>query len=191
MNRLSGALKKVNYRFFEVFKQSKKEGINILLSGNIDVVNGKSGVSGYSFEGQDAFFIALDIRSGDIETALCRELMHTIENRMADADKVFMNWNNYNPDGFSYSEFIAGSAEAPYIPETEKDLNNVYFTDSYACANPEEDRARLFAAIFMREKFGRDINSYPHLAEKASALKHVLLTYYPALSDTEALINIK
>ena len=191
MNRLSGALKKVNYRFFEVFKQSKKEGINILLSGNIDLVNGKSGVSGHSFTGQDAYYIALDVRNGDIETALCRELMRTIENRMADADKVFMNWNNYNPEGFSYSEFIAGSAEAPYIPETEKELSNVYFTDSYACANPEEDRARLFAAIFMPEKFGRDINSYPHLAEKASALKHVLLTYYPALSETEALSNIK
>ncbi|MBR5181458.1 MAG: hypothetical protein IKW88_04340 [Clostridiales bacterium] len=191
MNRLSGALKKVNYRFFEVFKQSKKEGINILLSGNIDVIDGKTGVSGYSFAGQDAFYIALDARSGDIETAFLRELMHTIEHRMADADKVFMNWNNYNPQGFYYSEFIAGSAEAPYIPETEKDLNNVYFTDSYACANAEEDRARLFAAMFMPEKFGRDINSYPHIAEKASALKHVLLTYYPALSDTEALSNIK
>ena len=191
MNRLSAVLKKVNYRFFEVFKQNKKEGINILLSGNIDIIDGKTGVSGLSFTGTDAFYIALDVRSGEIETAFCRELMHTIESRLANADQVFKDWDSFNPEGFTYSEFSAGSTEAPYVPETESDVNNVYFTDSYACASPNEDRARLFAAILMPEKYGRDINSYPHLAGKASAIKHVLLTYYPALSDSEMLSGIK
>ena len=191
MNRLSAVLKKVNYRFFEVFKQNKKEGINIILSGNIDVIDGKSGVPGYSFTGQDAYYIVLDVRSGDIENAFCRELMHTIENRMVNADQVFKDWNSFNPEDFSYSELTAGSAEAPYVPETAEDTNYVYFTDSYACASPYEDRARIFAAIFMPEKFGRDISSYPHLADKAAAIKHVLLTYYPALSDSEVLNSIR
>jgi len=191
MNRLSAVLKQINYRFFEVFKQNKKEGINILLTSNVDVVDGKSSVPGYSFTGENAYYIAIDVRAGDIENALCRELMHTVENRMPDADKVFVNWNSLNPQGFIYSEITAGSAEAPYIPETESDINNVYFTDSYACASASEDRARLFTAIFLPEKYGRNINSYPHLADKASALKHVLLTYYPALSDSQALGAVK
>ena len=191
MNRLSAVLKQVNYRFFEVFKQNKKEGINILLTSNVDVIDGKSSVPGYSFTGENAFYIALDVRSGDIENALCRELMHTVENRMADAEKVFVSWNSLNPEGFMYSEFTAGSAEAPYVPDTESDPDKVYFTDSYACASPAEDRARLFAAIFLPEKYGRNINSYPHLANKASALKHVLLTYYPALSESQALSGIR
>lgn len=191
MNRLSAVLKQVNYRFFEVFKQSKKDGINIMLTGGVDVIDGKTGVQGYSFTGENAFFIALDVRAGDIENALCCELMHTIENRMADADKVFVSWSSLNPEGFYYSEIISGSEGAPYVPENESDVNKVYFTDSYACASPREDRARLFAAIFMPDKYGRDINSYPHLAAKASELKHVLLTYYPALSESQALSVIR
>ena len=190
MNRISAVLKKVNYRFFDVFKQNRKEGICIILSGDIDVVDGKSGVDSCSFTGKDAYYIVLNIWSNDIETALCRELMHTIESRMANADQVFTDWNTFNPEGFSYSEFTAGSAEAPYVPDTEGDANNVYFTDSFACASPAEDRARLFAAVLMPEKYGRSISSYPHLMSKASALKHVLLTYYPALSDSQEISAI-
>ena len=187
MNRISAVLKKVNYRFFDVFKQSRKDGVCILLTGNIDVVDGKSSVPSYSFAGKDAYFIALNIWSNDIENAFCQEIMHTIESRMANADQVFTDWSTFNPEGFYYSEFSAGSAEAPYVPDTESDVNNVYFTDSYACASPAEDRARLFAAILMPEKYGRNISSYPHLMNKASAIKHVLLTYYPALSDSQEL----
>lgn len=191
MNRLSAVLKKLNYRFFEVFKQDKKNGLCILLSGNIDVIDGKSGVPGYSFSDQNAYYIALNVFDNDIEMVMSRELMHTIESRLVNADMIFGSWSSLNPEGFAYSEMMAGVQEAPYVPASENDVNNVYFTDPYACASPYEDRARLFAAMLMPEKYGGDINSYPHLADKASAIKHVLLTYYPALSETQIMNGIK
>lgn len=189
--RLYTALKKFNYRFFDTFKQNKKAGVCIMLCGNMNVMNAKSGVEGFSFTGDDAYYIALDARSADLPTTFCREIMHTVENRMADADRVFGEWNRYNPDGFVYSELSAGAAEAPYVPETESDPANVYFTDSFACASPAEDRARLFAVMFMPETYKRNLSDYPCLMSKAAGLKHVLLTYYPSLSDTAALQNIK
>ena len=191
MNRLSKVLKKLNYNFFEVFKQSKKDGVIVMLSGKIDVTDDKSGVPGFSFTAGNAFYVVVDVRSGDVENAFCRELMHTIEHRMVNSDQVFGDWNRYNPEDFMYSAFTAGSAETPYVPETESDVNNVYFTDSYAYASAYEDRARLFAAMFMPENYGRNINDYPNLKAKATGLKHVLITYYPSLAETEALKNIK
>lgn len=191
MNRLSAVLKKLNYRFFEVFKQNKKNGVCILLSGDIDILDGKSGVPGCSFSDANAYYIALNVFDNDIEMVMSRELMHTIESRIVNADQVFGNWSSFNPEGFAYSEVLAGAQEAPYVPATESDVNNVYFTDTYACASPYEDRARLFAAMLMPEKYGREISSYPHLAAKASAVKHVLLTYYPALSETQMLSGIE
>lgn len=191
MTRLYTALKKFNYRFFDTFKQNKKEGVCVLLCGNMNVMDARSGVEGLSFNGDDAYYIALDARSSDLPVTFCREMMHTIENRMADSDRVFGEWNRYNPEGFVYSELSAGAAEAPYVPENESDPANVYFTDSFSCASAYEDRARLFAVMFMPESYKRNLSDYPGLMAKASGLKHVLLTYYPSLSDTDALQNIK
>ena len=191
MNKLSSALKKFNYKFFDEFKWTKKDGICILLSGNIDTLNEKQGVEGLSFTGDKNFYIALNVRSEDISAAFCREIMHTIEHRMVDPDLIFVEWNNYNPEGFAYSELSAGSPETPYVPENEADPAKVYFTDSYACASPSEDRARLFAAMFMPESFGKNISDYPCLMSKAAGLKHILQTYYPSLSGLEALKNIR
>ena len=190
MNKLNAALKKFNYKFFDEFKWTKKEGICVLLSGNIDVIDQKSGVEGYSFSGDKIYYIAIDVRKGDIPLTFCRELMYTIESRMADSDTVFEDWDKYNPEGFAYSELSAGSREAPYVPENEGDPSKVYFTDSYACASPYEDRARIFAAMFMPEAYGRNLSDYPCLMSKAAGVKHILLTYYPSLSESEALKQV-
>ena len=190
MNNLSPALKKFSYKFFDEFKWNKKSGINILLAGNI-ATEEKSGMEGYSFTGKDAYYIALDIHSGNVATAFCREIMHTIEQRMVNSDQIFDEWNKYNPGNFAYSELIAGAADAPYVPENESDPANVYFTDSYACASPYEDRARIFAAMILPEKFGRSLSDYPCLMSKAAGLKHVLLIYYPSLSESAVLKDIK
>ena len=191
MNKVSAVLKKLNYNFFDVFKQSKKEGLNILFAGKIDVIDGKTVVPSYSFSGPNAYYIALDIRSGEVESAFCREIMHTIESRMFNSEQVFGEWNRYNPADFAYSEISAGAADASYVPENEKDPGNVYFTDAFACASAGEDRARLFAAMIMPEKNRWKITDYPNLKSKASGLKHVLLTYYPALSDLPVLKDIE
>lgn len=191
LSKLYTALKKFNFRFFDTFKQNKKEGVCILLCGNINVMDEKSGVAGLSFNGSDAYYIALDVRSYDLPTAFCREMMHTIEHRMNNSEQIFGEWNRYNPEGFVYSELTAGAAEAPYVPENETDPANVYFTDSFACASAYEDRARLFAVMFMPETYKRKLSDYPNLMAKAAGMKHVLLTYYPSLSDTPALQEIK
>ena len=191
LTKLYTALKKFNFRFFDTFKQNKKEGVCILLCGNINVMDEKSGVEGMSFNGSDAYYIALDVRSQNIPAAFCREMMHTIEHRMVNSEQIFGEWNRYNPEGFVYSELTAGAAEAPYVPENETDPANVYFTDSFACASSYEDRARLFAVMFMPETYKRKLSDYPNLMAKAAGIKHVLLTYYPSLSDTQALQEIK
>ena len=116
MRQLNAGLKKFNYKFFDEFKWTKKDGVCILLSGNIDVIDQKSGVEGYSFSGDKLYYIAIDVRKADIPLTFCRELMHTIEGRMANSDTIFEEWNKYNPEGFAYSEIIAGSSEAPYVP---------------------------------------------------------------------------
>ena len=191
MNKLYTALKKFNFRFFDTFKQNKKEGVCILLGSNISVTDEKSGVEGYSFTGKDAYYIALDVRSVNLPVAFCREMMHTIEHRMANSEQVFGEWNRYNPEGFVYSELTAGAAEARYVPDNESDPANVYFTDPYACASASEDRARIFAVMFMPETYKKKLSDYPNLMAKAAGIKHVLLTYYPSLSDSQALQGIK
>ena len=77
------------------------------------------------------------------------------------------------------------------MPENESDPAKVYFTDSYACASPYEDRARIFACMFLPEKYGRNLSDYPCLMSKAAGLKHVLLVYYPSLSESAVLKDIR
>lgn len=190
MNDLSPALKKFSYKFFDEFKWNKKDGINILLSKNISMEE-RSGMEGASFTGKNAYYIALDIHSGNMAMAFLREIMHTIEHRMVNSDQIFKEWERYNPENFSYSELSAGAADAPFVPENESDPAKVYFTDSYACASPYEDRARIFACMFMQEKYGRNLSDYPCLMSKAAGLKHVLLVYYPSLSESAVLKDIR
>ena len=190
MKDLSPALKKFSYKFFDEFKWNKKDGINILLSGNI-AMEERGGMEGASFTGKNAYYIALDIHSGNMAMTLLREIMHTIEHRMVNSEQIFKDWERYNPEGFSYSELSAGAADAPYVPENESDPAKVYFTDSYACASPYEDRARIFACMFLPEKYGRNLSDYPCLMSKAAGLKHVLLVYYPSLSESAVLKDIR
>lgn len=190
LNRLTPVLKKLNYQFFDEFKWNKKEGVKVLLTGKLTAVEDNSVLQGLSFTDQTAFNIALNVRSNDVTNTFCREIMHTIEHRMVDADTVFADWNRYNPEGFAYSRLSAGAADAPYVPENESDKANVYFTDSYACANAYEDRARIFAAMFMPESYGRNIAEYPNLLAKASGIKHVLMTYHPSLNETATIKSI-
>ena len=44
--------------------------------------------------------------------------------------------------------------------------------------------------MFMPEAYGRNLSDYPCLMSKAAGLKHILLTYYPSLSEAEALKSI-
>ena len=190
MKKISVALKKFNYSFFHSFVESRQEGVSIVLSGSMTVSGEISGLEGHSFTGENAYYIIIDYRSPDVASAFCREVMHTIENKMTNPKQVFEKWDSYNPPDFAYLNTRSGAAEAYYIPDTEDDRENVYFTDAYACASAKEDRARLFAALFMPEEYGKNLRDYPRIMAKAAELKHVIITYHPALADTPALSSI-
>ncbi len=94
-------------------------------------------------EGTDAYVVIAAGRFS--QQALYHELYHVMETRILNKSPAMDQWNDWNPQGFSYT----------YGPEPTGDWEqwlsgeNQAFIDTYSMTLPKEDRARVFEYAMM------------------------------------------
>lgn len=128
------------------------------------------------------YLIALDISQMPLETNVCHELMHTIENKLKSQGEYFSKWSSFNPKKYEYSYSYKVTNRTEYTIGMTTD-DNVYFVDYYSHTFPAEDMARVFENICFEGK-DSSIKNYSHLLEKGKYLKETLYKYYPSLENT-------
>lgn len=117
---------------------------------NVCIVRGINGIhlagnqepaTGIQFlDGTDAYVV---ITAGqDSRQTLYRELFHAMETHILTGSSALDQWNNLNPQGFTYGD---------PSPASEDLLSgeNQAFLDEASMALPREDRSRIFAAAMM------------------------------------------
>ena len=96
--------------------------------------------AGIQFFGEQGASIAL-AADQDTEYALYHELCHLIDTYVITHTNAYDNWENLNPDGFSYDYDYTANAQrdsGAYLTDS-----NRYFIDTYSMSYPKEDRARI------------------------------------------------
>lgn len=92
-------------------------------------------------DGTDAYVV---ITAGKYaEQALYHELFHAMETHILTGSSALDQWNNLNPQEFSYTYGVSDTVE---YPDTWLSGENQAFLDTYAMTFPKEDRSRIFEA---------------------------------------------
>ncbi len=181
LNKIDNIMSKFPEGFFKTFYDDTYKGLHIYLTGKITPKNLDKQVenpTAYSLTYDAKYIIVIDITKNDLETTLAHEIFHNIEFKLQDKN-IFLNWNKYNPQNFTYNYSYTKPYKYDYTLN-EEDNNNVYFIDKYSETYPEEDRARIFEVIC---NSNNNLSLYPHLYQKALYLKTEILKYYPNFSE--------
>ena len=176
LNNLDKVLSKFNKEFFNEFKDNKYMGLIIYLSGKMksnDKANTIINPSAYTVLEHDRFEMVLDIRQDSLDTTICHEMMHSIENRMGSIE----GWNKLNPIDFKYLNNYREDIDDKY---TIKD-KEAYFVDNYSKISESEDIAIIFENICSNN----DLSKYPNLYNKSIYLRDKLIERFPSLKDSD------
>ena len=135
------------------------DSIQASASGSLD------SAMGLQFEEAGACYIALAVSPPEeLRATLIHELSHLIDTQVIRASNAYDNWNDLNPQEFSYS--LNANADMSRYQSFLSGTNRC-FVDEYAMSFPAEDRARileyaaspgnsdLFVAPVMQQKLKR------------------------------------
>ncbi len=178
LNNIDKVLNKFNKEFFNEFKDKKYMGLVIYLSGKMksnDKANTVIDPAAYTVLEHDRFEMVLDIRQDSLDTTICHEMMHSIENRMGSIKE----WDKLNPKDFKYLNDYREEIDNKYTLQ-EKNINDVYFVDNYSKAYQTEDIAIIFENICSNN----DLSKYPNLYKKSLYLKDKLIERFPSLEKS-------
>ena len=174
-----------NEKFFANFLGYGMSGLEIYLADDIKATS-KSQITNASVVGlfvkkNNKYNIILKVNSEEnINTIAFHETFHVIEDYLASFNITFLDWNNLNPDNFTYSNVYYTNQTFRDTLGFNKYANSIYFVDNYARSNAQEDRARMFEYICQ----GEDFNKYPHLYAKINYIKRILLANFPELYNS-------
>lgn len=127
-------------------------------------------VIGMSFENGDWHCIAYQVSNERLETLLCHEIWHAMEDKLISENWNAIDswtWSACNPRGFDYYyDYDDAMNEADgswlYFGTAE----DVYFVDAYATMNPREDRARIMEYILGAEDEADALAQHPVIRQK-------------------------
>ena len=91
-------------------------------------------------------------KKGKIMRSIHHEMYHILEYYMKlefDIDKLYKDWNSYNPPKFEYQNNIA-LLNTEYVYGIDKDENS-YFVSIYSKSSDKEDKAEVFADTMIAE----------------------------------------
>lgn len=185
INSVENVLGKLTKDFYDSLYENGYKGLNIYLTGELKPADASSQnftPAGYTSLYENMYLIALDISQMPLETNVCHELMHTIENKLKSQGEYFSKWSSFNPKKYEYSYSYKVTNRTEYTIGMTTD-DNVYFVDYYSHTFPAEDMARVFENICFEGK-DSSIKNYSHLLEKGKYLKETLYKYYPSLENT-------
>lgn len=134
---------------------------------------GTGDTAGVFYDGDEYKIVQIDVNDycpeenpDDIGAFFCytlhHEIGHMISFTMLDRadNSVFPltedRWNSFNPDDFEYVGYYDDEKESELF---SKDDNSEYFTFSYACSTPEEDRAIIFGTA-MNYYMGNEVMGF-------------------------------
>ena len=178
-----------NADFFQRFTDYGMDGLEIYLVDDITSTTknefGNADVVGLFVRKNNKYNIILKVNSEEnINTIAFHETFHAIEDYLASFNITFANWNNLNPDNFTYSNIYYTNQIFTDTLNNNKYNNGIYFIDNYARSNALEDRARTFEYICQ----GEDFSEYPHLQAKAKYIKQIVLANFPELYNSSYFI---
>lgn len=139
--------------FFTQFRNARGEGGVQFLP--VSEFHMSFEVIGMSFENGDWHCIAYQVSNERLETLLCHEIWHAMEDKLISENWNAIDswaWSACNPRGFDYYyDYDDAMNEADgswlYFGTAE----DVYFVDAYSTMNPREDRARIMEYIMGAE----------------------------------------
>lgn len=178
-----------NEEFFANFTGYGMSGLEIYLADDIKATSTSeitnASVVGLFVKKNSKYNIVLKVNAEEnINTIAFHETFHAIEDYLASFNITFANWDNLNPDGFTYSNVYYTNQTFMDTLGFNKYANSIYFVDNYARSNVMEDRARMFEYICQ----GEDFNEYPHLNAKVNYIKRILLANFLSLYNSSYFI---
>ena len=178
-----------NEEFFANFTGYGMSGLEIYLADDIKATSTSeitnASVVGLFVKKNSKYNIVLKVNAEEnINTIAFHETFHAIEDYLASFNITFANWDNLNPDGFTYSNVYYTNQTFTDTLGFNKHANSIYFVDNYARSNVMEDRARMFEYICQ----GEDFSEYPHLNAKVNYIKRILLANFPSLYNSSYFI---
>ena len=164
-------------------------GLEIYLADDIKATSTSeitnASVVGLFVKKNSKYNIVLKVNAEEnINTIAFHETFHAIEDYLASFNITFANWDNLNPDGFTYSNIYYTNQTFTDTLGFNKYANSIYFVDNYARSNVMEDRARMFEYICQ----GEDFSEYPHLNAKVNYIKRILLANFLSLYNSSYFI---
>lgn len=170
--------------FFNQFVDAAgNSGITLMLANIAD------DATGYAAYREDKNYLVIDLsgypNSRAAYSAVCHELWHATENFIKDKIPDAFDdekWNAMNPDGFEYANTYDCDvwALADKWISCNEAPENTYFTDSYGCTYPCEDRARIMEQVMTGEDGIKEMTECPHLKAKlrfmAEAIRQIFDT---------------
>lgn len=178
-----------NEEFFANFTGYGMSGLEIYLADYIKATSTSeitnASVVGLFVKKNSKYNIVLKVNAEEnINTIAFHETFHAIEDYLASFNITFANWDNLNPDGFTYSNIYYTNQTFTDTLGFNKYANSIYFVDNYARSNVMEDRARMFEYICQ----GEDFSEYPHLNAKVNYIKRILLANFLSLYNSSYFI---
>lgn len=178
-----------NEEFFANFTGYGMSGLEIYLADDIKATSTSeitnASVVGLFVKKNSKYNIVLKVNAEEnINTIAFHETFHAIEDYLASFNITFANWDNLNPDGFTYSNIYYTNQTFTDTLGFNKYANSIYFVDNYARSNVKEDRARMFEYICQ----GEDFSEYPHLNAKVNYIKRILLANFLSLYNSSYFI---
>mgnify|MGYP004515686529 FL=1 len=174
-----------NKDFFKRFYEYDMNGLNIYFAYDItggELETSTTDVVGLSFVKGNEYVIIIKLNSkANLLTILTHETMHIIDLYLELRDFSY-NWNDLNPEYFTYQNVYYPNVVYKDVLETGKFKEEIYFIDNYARTNEKEDRARLFEKICACKNY----EDYPNLNNKMNYLKKVLTVIFPEISYIKA-----
>ena len=178
-----------NEEFFANFTGYGMSGLEIYLADDIKATSTSeitnASVVGLFVKKNSKYNIVLKVNAEEnINTIAFHETFHAIEDYLASFNITFANWDNLNPDGFTYSNIYYTNQTFTDTLGFNKYANSIYFVDNYARSNVMEDRARMFEYICQ----GEDFSEYPNLNAKVNYIKRILLANFLSLYNSSYFI---
>lgn len=168
INKTKEIFSRFNEKLLNEFILDEDKGIEINLTGSIFPINNKNTVanpSGYSFYSNDKYVIFIDANQKNYDEVLCHEFMHIMEYNLQRKNKqVFSEWQDFNPPNFNYSDSYNANVDDIYTLN-EKDVDNIYFINTYSKTYSSEDRATIFSSVCAYQNYYDD---YPKINAKAN-----------------------
>ena len=127
-------------------------------------------VIGMSFENGDWHCIAYQVSNERLETLLCHEIWHAMEDKLISENWNAIDswtWSACNPRGFDYYyDYDDAMNEADSSWLYFGTAEDVYFVDAYSTMNPREDRARIMEYIMGAEDEADALAQHPVIRRK-------------------------